>query len=105
MISGGMGTLAAAALMICDGDVPAGTLTNIEAGNLVSGSLDGCGNPVARSSLPSGWPLTFDDCKRHLGRVFLTIPSFGDRSEPSAPHLSHSAAVYIHSVSKRSCAG
>lgn len=74
MIGGGIGTLAAAAFMIRDGNVEGKTITIFEALPLLGGSLDAAGSPDAGYSLRGGRMLTFDnyECTWDL---FKTIPS------------------------------
>ena len=76
MIGGGIGSLAAAAFMIRDGDVPGANIIILEAADILGGSLDGGGDADAGYSLRGGRMLTFDnyECTWDL---FRTIPSLG----------------------------
>ena len=47
LVGGGIGSLAAAAFMIRDGNVPPGNISIFEAAPILGGSLDGAGNPAA----------------------------------------------------------
>ena len=73
-IGGGIGSLAAAAFLIRDGKVPGASITILEAGPLLGGSLDGAGDAVKGYSLRGGRMLTTDnyECTWDL---FKTIPS------------------------------
>ena len=74
LVGGGIGSLAAAAFMIRDGNLPGGNITILEALPLPGGSLDGAGDPEAGYSLRGGRMLTTDnyECTWDLYR---SIPS------------------------------
>ena len=71
-VGGGIGSLAAAAFMIRDGNFPAAHITIFEAAGVCGGSLDGAGNPEHGYSLRGGRMLTTDKFVRHHG---TTLPS------------------------------
>ena len=58
LVGGGIGSLAAAAFMIRDGDVPGGHISILEAAPVMGGSLDGAGDPTAGYSMRGGRMLT-----------------------------------------------
>lgn len=74
MLGGGIGSLAAAAFMIRDAQVPGANITILEALPLMGGSLDGAGDAERGYSLRGGRMLTTDnyECTWDL---FKTIPS------------------------------
>ena len=74
LIGGGIGSMAAAAFMIRDGDVPADNIVILKANSLMGGSLDGAGDAQRGYSLRGGRMLTTDnyECTWDL---FKTIPS------------------------------
>jgi oleate hydratase len=74
LVGGGIGSLAAAAFMIRDADVPGENITILEATSLLGGSLDGAGDPGGGYSLRGGRMLTTDnyECTWDLYR---SIPS------------------------------
>jgi len=74
LIGGGIGSLAAAAFMIRDGNMLGENITVLEAAPLLGGSLDGAGDPVSGYSLRGGRMLTTDnyECTWDL---FKSIPS------------------------------
>src|SRR5450631_237356 len=74
LIGGGIGSMAAAAFMIRDGDFPGENITILEASSLLGGSLDGAGDPSSGYSLRGGRMLTSDnyECTWDL---FKSIPS------------------------------
>lgn len=53
-IGGGIGSLAAAAFMIRDGNFPGENITIFEGASVLGGSLDGAGNPETGYSLRGG---------------------------------------------------
>jgi oleate hydratase len=77
LIGGGIGSLAAAAFMIRDGNVPGAQIRIYEAAPLLGGSLDGAGTPEHGYSLRGGRMLTFDnyECTWDL---FKSIPSLAE---------------------------
>ena len=74
LVGGGIGSLAAAAFMISDGEMPGENITIFEAMPLLGGSLDAAGSPSTGYSLRGGRMLTSDnyECTWDL---FKTIPS------------------------------
>ncbi len=80
LIGGGIGSLAAAAFMIRDGDVPGANIRIYETAPLLGGSLDGAGSPEHGYSLRGGRMLTFDnyECTWDL---FKSIPSLTDENK------------------------
>ncbi|CAL4869412.1 Oleate hydratase (plasmid) [Asticcacaulis sp. MM231] len=77
LIGGGIGSLAAAAFMIRDGNMPGSQITIYEAQGTLGGSLDGAGNPTEGYRLRGGRMLTTDnyECTWDL---FRSIPSLND---------------------------
>lgn len=77
LVGGGIGSLAAAAFMIHDGNMPGGNISILEAAPIMGGSLDGAGNPADGYSLRGGRMLTTDnyECTWDL---FKSIPSLGN---------------------------
>ncbi len=61
LVGGGIGSLAAAAFMIRDGNVPGENISILEAAPIMGGSLDGAGNPKSGYSLRGGRMLTTDN--------------------------------------------
>ncbi|MET3107317.1 oleate hydratase [Oxalobacteraceae bacterium GrIS 2.11] len=80
MIGGGIGSLAAAAFMIRDGNVPGENIKILESGKLLGGSLDAGGNPETGYSFRGGRMFTSDnyECTWDL---FKTIPSLNDKNK------------------------
>ncbi|MDC8772668.1 oleate hydratase [Roseateles albus] len=74
LLGGGIGSMAAAAFMIRDAQVPGANITILEALPLMGGSLDGAGDAASGYSLRGGRMLTTDnyECTWDL---FKTIPS------------------------------
>ena len=74
LVGGGIGSLAAAAFMIRDGDVPGSSITILEAMPVPGGSLDGGGNSETGYTMRGGRMLTTDnfECTWDL---FKSIPS------------------------------
>lgn len=79
LVGSGIGSLAAAAFMIRDGNVPGDHITIFEADPVAGGALDGSGDPVKGYSLRGGRMLTTDnyECTWDL---FKTIPALADAS-------------------------
>jgi oleate hydratase len=102
LIGGGIGSLAAAAFMIRDGDVPGENITIFESLPLLGGSLDGAGDAIVGYSLRGGRMLTTDnyECTWDL---FKSIPSLirSDRTvyeetiDFNDKHHSHSQARLV----------
>jgi oleate hydratase len=80
LVGGGIGSLAAAAFMVRDGNIPGANITIFEAGSLIGGSLDGAGDPERGYSLRGGRMLTTDnyECTWDL---FKTIPSLRENNK------------------------
>ena len=80
LVGGGIGSLAAAAFMIRDGNVPGGNISILEATPIMGGSLDGAGDPVAGYSLRGGRMLTTDnyECTWDL---YKSIPSLHNKGK------------------------
>ena len=80
LIGGGIGSLAAAAFMIRDGNIPGEYIYIVEALPLMGGSLDGAGNSTAGYSLRGGRMLTTDnyECTWDL---YKSIPSLYDKNK------------------------
>ena len=74
LVGGGIGSMAAAAFMIRDGQVPGDHITILEAAPIMGGSLDGAGDATKGYSLRGGRMLTTDnyECTWDL---FKSIPS------------------------------
>ncbi len=74
LIGGGIGSLAAAAFMIRDGNVPGGNISILESASILGGALDGDGDPVRGYSMRGGRMLTTDnyECTWDL---YKSIPS------------------------------
>ena len=77
LVGGGIGSLAAAAFMIRDGNLPGGNISILETLPVMGGSLDGAGDPAGGYSLRGGRMFTNDnyECTWDL---FKTIPSLGN---------------------------
>lgn len=77
LVGGGIGSLAAAAFMIRDGNLPGEHITILEATPIMGGSLDGAGDPEAGYSLRGGRMLTTDnyECTWDL---YKSIPSLNN---------------------------
>ena len=101
-VGGGIGSLAAAAFMIRDGNVPGEQISILEATPIMGGSLDGAGDPVAGYSLRGGRMLTTDnyECTWDL---YKSIPSlhnkgktvFDETVEFNEKHKAHSLARLV----------
>ncbi len=77
LLGGGIGSLAAAAFMIRDGEIPGSNISILEVKRVLGGSLDGAGNSIEGYSLRGGRMLTSDnyECTWDL---FKSIPSLND---------------------------
>jgi len=77
LVGGGIGSLAAAAFMIRDGNMPGANISILEASPIMGGSLDGAGDPERGYSLRGGRMLTTDnyECTWDL---YKSIPSLGN---------------------------
>jgi len=80
LIGGGIGSLAAAAFLIRDGKVSGESISILEAGPLMGGSLDGAGDASNGYSMRGGRMLTTDnyECTWDL---FRSIPSLTDQGK------------------------
>jgi len=104
LIGGGIGSLAAAAFMIRDGNMPGGNIWILEAAPIMGGSLDGAEEPTGGYSLRGGRMLTTDnyECTWDL---YKSIPSlfnkgksvFEETVEFNEKHKSHSMARLVDS--------
>lgn len=102
MIGGGIGSLAAAAFLIRDGNVPGRNITIYEAMPVLGGSLDGDGNPTNGYTMRGGRMLTTDnyECTWDL---FKSIPSLSSSGKTvfeetiafNQRHLPHSRARLV----------
>lgn len=102
LVGGGIGSLAAAAFMIRDGNLPGEHISILEAAPIMGGSLDGAGNPVSGYSLRGGRMLTTDnyECTWDL---YKSIPSlnndsktvFDETVEFNEKHKAHSMARLV----------
>ena len=79
LIGGGIGSMAVAAFMVRDGQVPAANIVIFEAGSLLGGSLDGAGDPAKGYSLRGGRMLTTDNYEC-MWDLYKTIPSLTDKT-------------------------
>jgi oleate hydratase len=104
LLGGGIGSLAAAAFMIRDGEIPGSNISILETKRVLGGSLDGGGNPIEGYSLRGGRMLTSDnyECTWDL---FKSIPSlsyphqsvFDETMEFNERHLPNSMARLVDS--------
>ncbi len=104
LVGGGIGSLAAAAFMIRDGNLPGGNISILEAAPIMGGSLDGAGDRARGYSLRGGRMLTTDnyECTWDL---YKSIPSLTNRGktvfdetvEFNQKHKAHSLARLVDS--------
>lgn len=102
LVGGGIGSLAAAAFMIRDGNLPGENIIILEAASSMGGSLDGAGDPDRGYSMRGGRMMTTDnyECTWDL---FKSIPSLSDAGktvfdetvEFNDLHKSHSSARLV----------
>jgi len=102
MVGGGIGSLAAAAFLIRDGNIPGRNITIYEAMPVLGGSLDGDGNPTQGYTMRGGRMLTTDnyECTWDL---FKSIPSLSSPDQTvfeetiafNQLHQSHSGARLV----------
>jgi len=102
LVGGGIGSLAAAAFMIRDGNLPGGNISIFEASPVLGGSLDGAGDPARGYSMRGGRMLTTDnyECTWDL---YKSIPSlnqegktvFDETVEFNEKHKSNSMARLV----------
>jgi len=102
LVGGGIGSLAAAAFMIRDGNVPGGNISILEATPLAGGSLDGAGDAVHGYSMRGGRMLTTGnyECTWDLYKSIpsLTRPGksvFDETMEFNEHHKSNSMARLV----------
>ncbi|MFH0782279.1 MAG: oleate hydratase [Pseudomonadota bacterium] len=103
LVGGGIGSLAAAAFMIRDGNLPGENIFILEAASDMGGSLDAAGNPDQGYSMRGGRMLTTDnfECTWDL---FKSIPSLSDAGKTvfdetvafNDLHKSHSSARLVN---------
>ena len=104
LVGGGIGSLAAAAFLIRDGNLPGGNISILEAGPILGGSLDGAGDAAAGYSMRGGRMLTTDnyECTWDL---YKSIPSldhpgktvFDETVEFNERHKANSMARLVDS--------
>jgi oleate hydratase len=102
LVGGGIGSLAAAAFMVRDGNLPGGNISIFEAAPSMGGSLDGAGDPAGGYSMRGGRMLTTDnyECTWDL---YKSIPSlnqegktvFDETVEFNEKHKSNSMARLV----------
>jgi oleate hydratase len=102
LVGGGIGSLAAAAFMIRDGNLPGGNISIFEANPTMGGSLDGGGDPQSGYFMRGGRMLTTDnyECTWDL---YKSIPSlslegktvFDETVEFNEKHKSNSMARLV----------
>ena len=80
MVGGGIGSMAAAAFMIRDGNFAGDSITIYEAASAFGGSLDAAWTPQAGYSMRGGRMLTTDNYECTWG-LFKSIPSLADPSK------------------------
>lgn len=102
MIGGGIGSLAAAAFLIRDGNIPGGNISILEAAPVLGGSLDGAGSPTEGYSMRGGRMVTTDnyECTWDLYKSIpsLTRPGksvFEETVEFNEVHKSNSMARLV----------
>lgn len=102
LIGGGIGSLAAAAFMIRDGNVPAADISILEANPTLGGSLDAAGDAIHGYSMRGGRMLTTDNYECTWA-LFKSIPSltrpgksvFDETEEFNHDHVSNSMARLV----------
>jgi oleate hydratase len=102
LVGGGIGSLAAAAFIIRDGELPGENISILEAASVLGGSLDGAGSPMAGYSMRGGRMLTTGnyECTWDL---YKSIPSlnhpgktvFEETVEFNTRHVSNSMARLV----------
>lgn len=80
LVGGGIGSMAAAAFMIRDGNLPGQNISILEATPIMGGSLDGAGDPNRGYSLRGGRMLTTNnyECTWDL---YKSIPSLNAKGK------------------------
>ena len=102
MVGGGIGSLAAAAFMIRDGNIPGENISVLEAEPVLGGSLDGAGDAAFGYSMRGGRMLTTDNyectCDLYKSIPSLTRPGksvFDETLEFNEQHKSNSMARLV----------
>jgi oleate hydratase len=80
LVGGGIGSLAAAAFMIRDGNLPGANITIFEASPILGGSLDGVQVPGGGYSLRGGRMLTTDNYEC-MWDLYKSIPSIDSKDK------------------------
>lgn len=105
LLGGGIGSMAAAAFMIRDGNVAGSNILILEAAAILGGSLDGAGNPERGYSLRGGRMLTTDnyECTWDLYKTIpsLTLPGQSVFDETLAFNEKHKANSMARLVDRR----
>jgi oleate hydratase len=102
LVGGGIGSLAAAAFMIRDGNLSGENISILEVAPIMGGSLDGAGDPVNGYSMRGGRMLTTDNYECTWG-LYKSIPSldhpgksvFDETLEFNQKHRAHSLARLV----------
>jgi len=102
LVGGGIGSLAAAAFMIRDGNLPGGNISILEASPVMGGSLDAAGAPSIGYSLRGGRMMT-DGNFECTWDLYKSIPSlrnpgksvFEETAEFNEKYKSHSLARLV----------
>lgn len=102
LIGGGIGSMAAAAFMVRDGNVPGDNISILEEGGTLGGSLDGAGSPWGGYSMRGGRMLTTDNYECTWG-LFGSIASLTQAGKTvleettafNEAHKSHSLARLV----------
>lgn len=79
-VGGGIGSMAAAAFMIRDGNVAGEHIHILEGNSIMGGSLDGAGNAESGYSLRGGRMLTTDNYEC-MWDLYKTIPSINNKGQ------------------------
>ncbi len=102
LLGSGIGSLAAAAFMIRDGEFPGRDIFILEEKPILGGSLDGAGNPVDGYSMRGGRMLTTDnyECTWDLYKSIPSLSSLGktvfdETMEFNEQHKSNSMARLV----------
>ncbi len=102
LVGGGIGSLAAAAFMIRDGNLPGGSISIHEAVPVMGGSLDGAENPAVGYALRGGHMFTTEnyECTWDLYKSIPLLkhegkPVFDETVEFNEKHKSHSMARLV----------
>ena len=103
-VGGGIGSLAGAAFLIRDGDMPGGQISILETGSVMGGSLDGSGDAERGYSMRGGRMLTMDNDECTWDQ-FKSIPSlsrpgrsvFDETLAFNEMHVSHALSRLVDS--------